>query len=471
VNQKLIVISVDAMSGADDIAYARTLPAFGRLLERAAVAEIEAVFPTLTYPNHTAQLTGCTPAVSGIFNNVLMQPGIDHPDWFWEYDRLQAPTLMDAAKAAGLTVAAVQWPVTAGAPFDVVVPEIANEDHFGGLEAAMERFCSPRGHELWQRHRDKTVWHPKRRHDDMSTAVVVDILLEDRPDVLFWHLVDVDSARHLHGAAGEHVREALRATDERIGRALAALDTTGDLERTNVVIVSDHGHLDTEQHTNLNVLLRDRGFLRTDDEHHLLDWEAYCHSAGLSGQVFLADDITPERRAAVEELLREVEATPEYRVERVWTEAEARAETGLGGPFAYVVESEPGVIVGGALDRRVVVRKGDEDFRGYLGNHGHHPRHGAQPVFLASGPAFVPGADAGRRRMIDEAPTLAAALGLALPHAEGAAMVELLAGATEEEPVALPAATLEEPEVAAALDAPAAFVAEGTPDAAVTERA
>jgi predicted AlkP superfamily pyrophosphatase or phosphodiesterase len=424
--QKLLVISVDAMSGAEDIAYARTLPAFGRLLARAATAEIEAVFPTLTYPNHSAQLTGCSPATTGIFNNVLMQPGINHPDWFWQYDFLRVPTVLDAAKAVGLTTAAVQWPVTGGAPHDVVVPEMGNEHHFGGVEETYRTYCSPRGFELWQRHREAIVWEPKRRNDDFATAVAVDTLLEDRPDVLFLHLVDVDSARHVHGATGPHVAEALRATDERLGRILAALDATGDAAVTNVVIVSDHGHLDTEQHTNLNVLFRDRGFLRTDDEHRLLDWEAYCHSSGLSGQVFLAPDLPLERRAAVEALLREVESDPRYRVERVLTTAEAREVYGLDGPFEYVVESEPGVIVGGALDRRVVVRNGDDDFRGYLGNHGHAPLHGAQPVFLASGPAFAPGADAGRRSMLDEAPTFAAAIGLELPRAEGTVMSELL---------------------------------------------
>ncbi|MVA76473.1 sulfatase-like hydrolase/transferase [Auraticoccus sp. F435] len=432
--QKLVVISVDAMSGQDDIAYARTLPSFGRILQRAAVAEIEAVFPTVTYPNHTAILTGCAPARSGVWNNVLMQPGISHPDWFWQHDFLQVPTLLEVAKAAGMTTASVQWPVTGGAPYDVVVPEMGNEDHFGGVDACYATHCSPRGHELWLRHRDKIVWQPKRRNDEMATAVTVDLLLEDRPDVLFLHLVDVDAARHLSGAAGEHVHEALRATDERLGRILDALESTGDAERTNIVIVSDHGHLDTVQHTNVNVLLRDRGFLTTDEEHRLVDWEAYCHSSGLSGQVFLADGLAPQRREQLEAVLRELEQDPRYRVERVLTAAEAEAEYGLAGPFDYVVESEPGVIVGGALDRRVVVRKGEDDFRGYLGNHGHAPRHGDQPVFLAAGPAFRAGVDAGRRSMLDEAPTFAAVLGLDLPTAEGSVITEVLTGAGTPQP-------------------------------------
>jgi len=53
---KLLVVSVDAMH-VDDIPFARTLPAFAQILER-AVAEIEGIYPSVTYPNNTAQTTG-----------------------------------------------------------------------------------------------------------------------------------------------------------------------------------------------------------------------------------------------------------------------------------------------------------------------------------------------------------------------------------------------------------------------------
>ena len=52
-----------------------------------------------------------------------------------------------------------------------------------------------------------------------------------------------------------------------------------------------------------------------------------------------------------------------------------------------------------------------------------------QPVFIGAGPDFVPGADAGRRSMLDEAPTFAALLGVELPEAEGVVLRELLVGA------------------------------------------
>ncbi|GAB2596986.1 alkaline phosphatase family protein [Pseudactinotalea suaedae] len=429
---KLLVVSVDAMH-VDDIPFARTLPAFAQILERAAVAEIEGIYPSVTYPNHTAQTTGCPPARSGIFNNLQFQPGKgDRSEWFWDSRAIKVPTLFEAAKAAGLTVAAVQWPVTANEQnIDWLVPEIASPQVFEGLEdqyrqttdeASLERYILPNLDRV-------VIREPKRNYFPFVNHVSEQILRNERPDVMFVHLVEVDSARHAGGSYGPHVEQALREVDVTLGSYLKALSDNGDLETTNIVLVSDHGHVDTEQHTNLNVIFAERGFLRLDTERKLADYDVFCLGAGLSGQLFLAEDLTAERRAEVEALLAEIESTPEYRIEKIWTSQETLRDYGLDGPFDYVVESEPGVIVGMLLDRRPVVRRGDDDFPAYLGNHGHAPRHGGQPVFIGTGPDFAPGADAGRRSMLDEAPTFAALLGLDLPAAEGVVLTELLATA------------------------------------------
>ncbi|MDN6198404.1 alkaline phosphatase family protein [Corynebacterium flavescens] len=424
--QRLLVISVDAMEDVD-ANYARTLPSFARVLEGCAQAQIRSVYPTLTYPAHSAQLTGCPPAQSGVFNNVLMQPGIDHPDWFWDYSFLNVPSILDAAHEDGRRVAAVQWPVTAGAPFDIIIPEIGNVESTGGLQATMHSVCSERGFELFERHQDKIITEPKTNHGPFAAVVGADILREDHPEVMFIHFVELDSARHKYGPTGPHVNEALEAIDERLGVLFAGLDDSGHAEQTNIVIVSDHGQLETLQHTNLNILFRDRGFLKTDEENNLLDWDIYLHSAGLSGQIFLKEGLSSQRLREIEDLLDEIVAEPKYRIREILTAADARELHGLDGPFSWIVESEPGVIVGGALDRRVVVRRQDEDFRGYLGNHGHHPTQGNQPVFFAKGPAFLPEEDGGRREMIEEAATFAKVLGVELPTAVGSAMSDLLA--------------------------------------------
>src|SRR5699024_6264362 len=100
----------------DDIAIAREMPGFARILAQASVAEVEGVYPSLTYPNHAAQITGCPPATSGVYNNTQFQPWARRPEWFWDSRLLQVPTIFAAARAGGLTTAAVLWRVTVDAP-------------------------------------------------------------------------------------------------------------------------------------------------------------------------------------------------------------------------------------------------------------------------------------------------------------------------------------------------------------------
>lgn len=423
---QLVVVSVDAMVD-EDVDFAMTLPSFSRLLKNPAVADIEAVYPTLTYPNHAAQLTGCSPATTGIYNNLQFQPGDPEPEWFWYSSAVKVPTILDAAKAAGLTTSAILWPVTAQADVDLLMPEIWDVDRWGGEEALYRANCSlAMFQKYYPRHREKIVWGPKMQFDDFACALAEDILLEEQPDVMFLHLAAVDSARHLTGPFGVGVEDALRRIDGYIGRLLSALDRAGNAATTNVVIVSDHGHLTTEQMTNVNGLFRERGLLRVSESGQLLDYDVFCHAAGFSGQLFLSPSISDARRHEVEALLEEIQAEPVYRIEEVHTAAEARDRHGLAGPFDYVVESEPGVLVGMDWNGRPVVVPGDPDFSFVIGNHGHAPQHGAQPVFIACGPDFRAGTHAGRRSMLDQAPTFAAVLGLELPHAEGRPMAELL---------------------------------------------
>ena len=67
-----------------------------------------------------------------------------------------------------------------------------------------------------------------------------------------------------------------------------------------------------------------------------------------------------------------------------------------------------------------------EAIEGYRAKHGYRPEKGPQPIFLASGPAFKPGAVVANAHVTDEAPTLAAVLGQTLPQADGRVLTELL---------------------------------------------
>src|SRR5215470_15614341 len=82
------------------------------------------VLPSVTYPAHTTIATGVFPARHGIVTNYAWDP-VDKnlTGWWWYAEDIRAPTLWDAARAAGRKVALIDWPVTVGAKVDVLVPE------------------------------------------------------------------------------------------------------------------------------------------------------------------------------------------------------------------------------------------------------------------------------------------------------------------------------------------------------------
>jgi hypothetical protein len=67
------------------------------------------------------------------------------------------------------------------------------------------------------------------------------VLPELRPDVVIDWLGPLDSAQHAHGVDSPEAKDALRRIDESIARTLAKIRDLGRIDRTTVVITSDHG--------------------------------------------------------------------------------------------------------------------------------------------------------------------------------------------------------------------------------------
>ena len=99
--RKLYIISLDAF-GADDLAFAKTLPHFQEIINRSAlVKEVESVYPSLTYVAHTSIATGMYPNRHGVVHNTHLQPERQSPDWYWYAKEIKKATIFDVAKQAG----------------------------------------------------------------------------------------------------------------------------------------------------------------------------------------------------------------------------------------------------------------------------------------------------------------------------------------------------------------------------------
>src|SRR6478672_4183655 len=115
-DRQVIVISIDGLP-----AYALhdanvPLPTIHGLAREGAMATdgMQVVNPAVTWPNHTAMVTGVTPAKHGVlYNGMPVRTGEGKPlrvdPWVPKDELVLAPTVYDLAHGAGLTTAEVDW--------------------------------------------------------------------------------------------------------------------------------------------------------------------------------------------------------------------------------------------------------------------------------------------------------------------------------------------------------------------------
>lgn len=422
---RLLVLSLDAMSVVD-VPFARTLPHIGRILEGSWGAA-RAIYPTVTYPNHTAQITGRTAAGHGIHANEKLSPGVKVPAWFWDARDITCPTLFDLAREAGLSTASVGWPVTGWSPsIDVAIPEIWNRAGLQETREILHEAASERGRAYVERHAGEIGWDAKHRFGRFNTAVTCDIIRREQPEVLFVHLVDIDSARHATGRFTPEVKEAFERVDGWVGEILAALTDAGVAEQTNIAIVSDHGHVEVGRCLRANRLLIDAGLVRLDEQGEVRDWDAWVHGSGLTGQLHLhpqADAATRDRVLAV---VRDWVADPEIPIEAFHPRADMRERYGWDGDFLGVLEGTSGTNFQNRWDGRAVYGRFDADYEFLISQHGHLPEQDIQAVFAMCGPDIRPGGRFTLCTVPDEAVTFAHLLGLSIPEADGEVVTAVL---------------------------------------------
>lgn len=430
----LIVMSVDAMV-CEDLEQLRQLPHFGRLLEEGSrVERVRSIYPTLTHPIHTTLLTGCYPDRTGVCNNEVFGPGNPSPRWINSLSEIRVDTILHAAKRAGMTTACSRWPVTAngGEVIDYLVPEVMDADLTGELPEVYRRLGSgPILEEIVLPNIGMLDGNRRPGYDAFEIKCAADILRRYRPNLLMVHPGLVDSTRHGNGLFNEKVDAALRQVDEWLGWLMDAAGEAGIAGETSFVVLSDHGHLEYQRSVCLNAVLVDEGLIQLAPDGSVAGWDAWVQSAGLSAQVYLRDPGDEALKNRVEALLHRLGADGLYGFERIFTAEEAEREYHLGGGFSFVLETDGFTSFEDDWRRPVMRVNDDPDFRvgrpaRLRSNHGHLPEKGPQPPFLCMGPAFRRGVVLERGNIADEAPTMAKALGLTLPEADGKAMEELL---------------------------------------------
>lgn len=428
-SRHVIVVSNDAMV-FEDLATLKRLPCFSKIWPEMAQAErVRSIYPSLTYPCHTTMATGVFPDRHGIVNNETPVMGERSSDWHWFHKDVKAPDVFDLAKAAGLTTAAVFWPVTGDHPhIDYLVneywPQSEKETmaecfaNSGSTEEVIQKVVLP--------NLDRQVNRTHPFCDDFIYSCANKMIEEFRPNLLMIHPANIDAYRHKTGLYSDLVTHGLHEVDSWVERLILATKNAGIYEDTDFVFVSDHGQLNIVRSVAMNAILADRGLVRVDETGRLTDYIAFSKSSGLSAQVYLKNPEDSEAYEKTYQVLKQLCNEGIYGISRVYTAEEAEKEEHLRGGFSFVLESDGCSSFSNEWNRPYVRGLDVTDYRFGHATHGHHPDKGPQPTFFAFGPDFKAGSVLPKANLTDIAPTVAKVLGLSFADADGRVLTELL---------------------------------------------
>jgi len=256
-NARLILIVVMDGLRPDSINQEDTPTLFRMRREGVNYINSHSVFPTVTRVNAAAISTGHYPGANGLVSNAMFVPGVNPNHAFntGDYHQLLKlrdvtegrlllmPSMAEYLKARGIRFAVVSSGSTGSA---LLLNHRAPE----GVGVLVNGNFDP----------GKRVAFP----DDVSAAVLsrfgvapkeedsaaVDwadrvlreyVLPELKPDVVIDWQTEPDGAQHSHGVGSKEAREALANNDRNLALTLAKLEELGMADKTDVIVLSDHG--------------------------------------------------------------------------------------------------------------------------------------------------------------------------------------------------------------------------------------
>ena len=411
-SKKLVIVSLDAF-GTEDLAYALTLPNFKKFRQEAALVEaVESVYPSLTYMCHTSIVTGQYPKDHGIINNTLLQPNRISPDWHWYTKYIKTPTLFDIASGNDLSVSTILWPVTGKSrSIDYNIAEIfANRKWLSqvavSLLASSPKYLIEKNHKFG--YLRSGIKQPEL--DDFVTAVAVDTIMNEQPDVMAIHLVDLDSTRHGFGVKSPESKAAIERMDAHLGQLFHAIETTPAYKEAHIVLLGDHYQIDTQVVIRPNHLFKEAGLIHTKAQNKIQDYKVYAKGADGSCYIYVKD-----HDALTMAQLKELLAPLKPYIETIYNREEATA-LGADPECFALIEASEGYYFESDIERPII----EDTNKHILGikllkaSHGYSPKkENYTTMFMAKGPKIKAGVTLASGRLVDEGPTMLAMLDLA----------------------------------------------------------
>jgi predicted AlkP superfamily pyrophosphatase or phosphodiesterase len=368
--------------------------------------------PTVTWPNHTALITGVDASAHHVMANGRIEfpapggPAVVKP-WVPKGELVNARTLYETATEKGMTTGQVDWVAIYGAKDlqwqfgekpEWTSPIVQDLVHQGVLtQEQVERFNN-----------SSPAWR-----DEIWTDAAIDILIHHTPNLLLFHLLQTDTLQHEYAPMTSAAYAAYAYADTCLARLVDDARAAGLLDRITFVIASDHGFGSVKHAIRPNTVLAQRGILAKQDGKYT--GRAWFLPEGGEASLYIRDKAL--RAKLVPELKTYFSSMPG--VEGAFTNEEAQA---LGIPAVGATDQAPdlyltasqGYAFWGGEDGPLT-----QDVNPVTGSHGYsNTDPEMQALFVASGSHIRAGVDLGTISNLRVAPTIAKLLGVSLPAAK-----------------------------------------------------
>jgi predicted AlkP superfamily pyrophosphatase or phosphodiesterase len=358
-------------------------PGLGRIENDGLRAErLIPIFPSSTFPNHTALATGTYADRHGIVDNVFRDGERGVYDYSNDGAWIDAEPLWVTAERQGVRAAVFFW--------------VGSETDWHGIGATYRRAPFDSDVDEGEKVDQILAW--------------LDLPVEQRPGLIMMWWRGADRVGHTKGPDHPDIAIELRKQDDHLARLLAGIDRREGWGHTTLLIVSDHGMTEVSKAIEVREPL-ERAGIAAD----VLGGTAVV-------RVYLED---PKQRDAAYRVLKPLSNAKVYTAETIPDALRVKHPSRNGD--LMLVTTPPHTFRRRGRVRAAVSWLGSLFTDSKTGGHGYAPDHpdmGA--VFLGMGRGLPRGVRIGPVRNIDIAPTIAVLLGIDPPaHAEGRAIGEL----------------------------------------------
>ena len=415
---KVVVISLDAF-GAQNLHDPRLpAPTLQALMKQGAfAASMTPINPTITWPNHTAMVTGVDASRHHLLVNgrVVNQREATAPEirmWLPKAELVPLPTIYDVAHAAGLRTAEVDWVAIKDAK-GIDWSFFENPDPDGPITRDLVAQGELTRDDLAHFHDAPQAWR-----DRIYTRAAVDIIKAHHPDLLLLHLLSLDNLEHATGYGNEGDINTIAFLDDRVREVIDAVRAAGDYDRTTFLVVSDHGQRSLHHWLHADVPLRQAGLAAPSAKQ-----PAWSVAEGGFALVYQrhADAASRDRLKAL--------FAGRPGIAAALTPAEAARQ---GWPTPAQTDQAPDLLLYAAADYAFHDDDGGAASRFVTptperGAHGYPNTDPLmQAIFIAAGRGIRPVGELPAFRNLDVAPTIAHLLGFSMPGIQGKPLTAIL---------------------------------------------